>query len=76
MNVENLVLAANEVMVGDRIYNSRATHPAFRWARVNQVVPTVMANGRDGIELITSGWHTVADAREGIRVQRLITKPR
>lgn len=74
--MEHLTLAAEQVRIGDRIYNRQATHPAFRWARVIEVRETTMANGRLGFELITSGWYTVADAKEAVAVQRLVNKPR
>ena len=75
---QQLTVAAEDVQVGDRILNNQATHPAFRWARVNEVVETtsrVRLEGgasadRPAFELITSGWYTVKVQGEGVCIRR------
>ena len=71
-------VAAQDVQVGDRLYNSHATHPAFRWCRVKEIVegeyPVRLEGGSikkvKGHELHTSGWYTIKTHGQAVTVQR------
>jgi hypothetical protein len=59
-------IEAKDVMVGDYLYNSHATHPVFSAARVTSV--TQKAN--EAI-ITTFSWVTYKHPREGIAIMRL-----
>lgn len=68
--LEVITVKGSDVRVGDSLYNKNARHEAFRWSRVNEIVPTLMSNGRNGVELHTLGYYTVVDEAEGVTVRR------
>lgn len=61
-----------------RIFNSRATHPAFQWVLVQKVftrrIRCTMEDGRQaylpGVRIVTGPWETFKIDNEGIAVQR------
>lgn len=73
-----ITVAANQVRVGDELYNSREKHPAFRWNRVMSIdlrqVRVMLEGGAEvdvpGVWLNTSSYSKVLVAEEGIAVMR------
>jgi hypothetical protein len=73
-----MIVKAQDVRVGDHIYNSSAKHPAFQWCRVSAVEKTTTRvrlehGGEATVEayrIETSGWYTVKTRNEGVGIVR------
>ena len=63
MNI--ITIEAQNVLVGDRIFDKTSFYKEDPWARVTSVqrIPA-------GIEIRVTGWATILHPREGIAVQR------
>ena len=76
--MQHLTIKARDVQVGDELYNSLATHPAFRWTRVKNVqrcmVPCELDDGRTvdlpGVWIDTFAWSTMEILNAAIAVRR------
>lgn len=61
-----LTVAAEDVKVGDLIFNSAATHLAFQWVRVAEV-----SRDADGqIRIHTTAWDTIKHPKSAVAVCR------
>lgn len=63
--MSTITIAAQDVQVGDRIFDNTSFNKKDPWARVKSVqrIPA-------GIEIRVLGWATILHPREGIAVQR------
>lgn len=75
MNV--ITIRADEVRIGDQLYDSSAPHP-FDWKSVRKVVPVPVPvrlehggmTDMPGVRICTGAWFTVKTQCEGIIVRR------
>jgi hypothetical protein len=73
-----ITVAANQVRVGDKLYNSREKHLAFKWSRVISVesvqTRVTLEGGSEvdvpGVRLNTASYSKTLMAEEAISVMR------
>ncbi len=75
--MKEIHIEAREVRTGDRVYNNRAEHPAFRWSGVTEAEEVdwkwTLEGGKEipGKAIrIDAGYMMYLHPREGIIVQR------
>lgn len=66
MTFRSVNIAAKDVRVGDRIYNSHAFHPSAEWPRVTGIEPLESGN----LLITSTDFATVLHPEEGIAVIR------
>ena len=65
--MQHITIAAKDVVVGDEIYNSLASHPSWQWVRVGRVRRN---DDGDRIILTTFAWETWKHPAGGVFVRR------